>query len=292
MGKTPEQNQIKLAKILGVPKLIFKREDLGKFGSHKGRSIPKMIKDYSKKGINDFVISSSGNAALAAIESIGKANLKIYVGKNINKEKLKILKNKIGDKKNIKLFQVKRPKQSAFIATRGSTSGKPEVEPRVAVFLRQSTDDSALLGYSTLAQELKKIKNLEAIFIPTSSGTTAQALAENLKNVQIHITQTTACHPIASVFDKKFKSTKKSIAGAIVDIIAHRKEKLTKLIKKSKGFGWVLDDKKIKQAIELVKKESKINISPNSALSVAGLQKAVDNGWRFKGTVVCLITGK
>jgi len=95
--KTPLINAENLAKQLGLPALYFKREDLHPYGSHKGRSIPKMIEKYTTEGICDFVISSSGNAALAAALFIkehneknptNKLNLKIYIGYRIDKEKL------------------------------------------------------------------------------------------------------------------------------------------------------------------------------------------------------------
>ncbi|OGH58821.1 MAG: hypothetical protein A2725_03665 [Candidatus Magasanikbacteria bacterium RIFCSPHIGHO2_01_FULL_33_34] len=284
--KTPQNSYPKLAKALGVSNIILKREDLNPYGSHKGRSIPLMIETYIKKGTTNFVISSSGNAALASIRYIQENNkvntkvtLKILIGKNIEQIKYRLLQNEITDE-NIIIEQVHNPKQTAF---------KMDKE-KIAVNLRQSTDDLALTGYKSLTKELKEIKNLQAIFIPTSSGTTAQALA--VINTQIHIIQTTNCHPIAENFDKNFENTDRSIAGAIVDKVAHRKEKIIELIKKSQGFGWIATDKEIRKAIKLVKEKTDIDISPNSALSIAGLQKAIKNNWKWNGTIVCLITGK
>jgi len=43
---------------------------------------------------------------------------------------------------------------------------------------------------------------------------------------------------------------------------------------------------------ELTKKETGEDISPNSALSIAGLIKARETGFSFSSAVVCLITGK
>ena len=97
--KTPQLPHPKLAEGLGLPnELWLKREDLHHYGSHKGRSIPLMISEYRKQGVSNFIISSSGNAALAAIMAVQKANknnkgeplkLTVLVGKNINTEKLK-----------------------------------------------------------------------------------------------------------------------------------------------------------------------------------------------------------
>ena len=288
---TPQESYPKLAQAIGVPEIILKREDLHPYGSHKGRSIPYMIDEYIKQGYSDFVISSSGNAALAAAYKINNYNktnsttitLQIFVGEHIEPEKLEILKT-LADNKNIIIKQVDRPKQSAFQLEKALRHGSGLKN------LRQSTDDLALAGYKSLTDELKEIQNLQAVFIPTSSGTTAEAL-KNL-GTQIHIVQTCACPVIASEFDNNYYACDVSLAEAIVDNVAHRKEKVIQTVKKSGGSGWIASDEEIKSAIKLVKEKTNINISVNSALSVAGLIKAVKNGWHFNNTVVCLITGK
>ena len=292
--KTPQKSYSKLAKALNIPEIYLKREDLHNFGSHKGRSIPYMIQFYSKEyGVVDFCISSSGNAAFAAASYIYEHNrnnpkkqlsITIFVGKNIDLRKLSRIKS-VGNT-NIITVMTERPKQQAFLFEQ-SEHGKN---------LRQSTDKIALVGYHDLAKELGKIPELEAIFIPTSSGTAAQGIAEKIqkinKQIQIHIVQTTKCHPFAKVFDKTFEETESSCAGAIVDIVGKRKEALVNEIKKSFGYGWVVSDEQIIEAQKIVKENTDIDISTNSALSIAGVKKAVDSGWIFDGAVACLITGE
>ncbi|KKQ28214.1 MAG: hypothetical protein US42_C0001G0065 [Candidatus Magasanikbacteria bacterium GW2011_GWC2_37_14] len=326
--KTIQQSYPELAQALDTTEVYLKREDQHKYGSHKGRSIPLMIKKYSKEGphtatiggpFSDFVISSSGNAALAAIHAIqahnrnndNKLTLKIFIGENINAEKLKLLINLIEDP-NITLTQVENPKQTAFLVDKEGQAKN----------LRQSTDELALEGYTELAEELNKIPNLQAVFIPTSSGTTAEGLglafAKLNYQAQIHIVQTTACHPIVDVIARTPHTTEDeaipvdidetkglprparaglamtatSLADAIVDQVGHRKEKVTDIIKNSKGAGWIGTDDEILNAIELLKNTCKIKISPNSALAIVGLKKAIANGFKFSGPVVCLITGQ
>jgi len=298
--KTIQMPYAELARALGVKEVYLKREDQHKYGSHKGRSLPLMIKKYFKEdGTTKFVISSSGNAALAAVEAVqahnrnnpSKLRLTVFVGQNINPQKMKKMIAIIEDV-NIKLEQVENPKQSAFQMDKDGNAKN----------LRQSTDDSALEGYFELAQELDKIPDLSAIFIPTSSGTTAQALGEAFTKLsqkpQIHIIQTTACCPIASVISPLLPEERgarvrreQSLADAIVDHIAHRKEKVVEVIKTSQGSGWIVTDDEIISAIKLIKETCNLAISPNSALSVAGLAKAMQLDWKFDGAVVCLITG-
>ncbi len=294
--KTPQQSHTSLAQALGVQEVWLKREDMHPYGSQKGRSIPLMIQTYFKhQGLTRFVISSSGNAALAGALTVKKHNqnnphakisLQIFVGQHIDVTKLKKLQTVIKDEEYIALEQHTNPKQQAFQLDKQGQ----------AKFLRQSTDDLALEGYTELAQELSKIPNLQAIFIPTSSGTTAQGLAQAFSSLnqkpQIHIVQTETCHPLAEQFDTPRGMEKTSLAGAIVDNIAHRKQQVQELIQQSGGYGWIVNNQEIQQAKTITMEKTNIDISFNSALSVAGVRKAVEKGWKWNGAVVCLITGR
>lgn len=291
---TPQTKHPKLAQTIGLSQpLYFKREDLHPLLSHKGRSLPIMIDAHLKTGTKDFVVSSSGNAALASAFYIKKLNqksknkitLQIFVGEKIDLAKLKKLQKLVD--RNITLTQIKKPKQSAFQLEKNNR----------ALWLRQSTDDIALLGYFELAKELSKIKNLSAVFVPTSSGTTALGLDEGFKKlklkIQIHIAQTASVHPMAQNFSQlRCEIENESLATAIVDKIALRKPAVLKALKQNRGFGWVAGNTEITSAIQLTSRTEKIKLSPNSALAVAGLHQAIKNNWKFNGPVACLITGQ
>jgi threonine dehydratase len=196
--------------------------------------------------------------------------------------------NKLEDLKDehILISLQERPLQTLFIKTQDDSIRG----------LRQSTDDTALIGYNALAEELLEIKDLRAVFIGTSSGTTAQALAEYFdkhgKKIEVHVVQTSSCHPIAGVFVDSEATEEKSIADAIVDHVAARKEALTSLLEKTNGNGWIARNEQISIAQELTEKHAKIVISPNSALSVAGVMEASYTGKTWDGSVVCLICGE
>lgn len=292
---TPQTSYPTLAAAIGVPMLYLKREDLHRYGSHKGRSIPKMIYNYVRDGFTSFVISSSGNAALAAMLTVSEYNtanpanplsLTVYIGHTIpdtKQAKLEALTSP-----QVRIEQVDRPKQSAFL----------DAKDESIINLRQSTDDAALFGYHELAFELAEIPELAAIFIPTSSGTTAEGIAEGLEETdttpQIHIAQTSSCHPIAAASQKEVVSIPEeiSLATAIVDNVAHRKDRIVEILKETHGQGWIITNTEIEQAIALVKEHCDITISPNSALSIAALVQAVRSGWMCEGAVVCLVCGE
>lgn len=333
--------------------VFLKREDMHPLGSHKGRSIPPLIDHYVARGVTNFVISSSGNAGLAAALHIKELNqlsfrakrrirasvpeqilrstqddrlftLTIFLGEKIDIKKLDILRffchseeaqrpknplnsdvkrsfpTKSGTGRytqddNVRILQVANPKQQAIMLEKNTG----------AKYLRQSTDDLALLGYENLAKELAEIKNLAAVFIPTSSGTTAQGLYEGFKklgvNPQIHIIQTTACHPIVDLLPNTSSysppqrggdSDSPSIASAIVDKVAHRKDTVADVIKNSHGQGWIATNEEIQNAQNILLKTENITTSPNSALALVGLIKSLQAGTKFNGPVLCILTGK
>jgi threonine synthase len=253
-----------------------------------------MIKNYYEKGDRKFAISSSGNAALASAlyaTEINKNNsepikLDIFIGKNISPNKLdKLRKIESNNSNNIRIMIKERPLQALNQAIdEGYRS------------LRQSTDDTALLGYKELAEEISKTKNIGAIFIGTSSGTTAQALAEYFikenSSVQIHIIQTSSCHPISDQFENYDGPEERSIADAIVAQTTERLTKLVPLINTTGGYSWTATNDEIKSAKELVSKNTGLNISNNSALSIVGVMQAIYRDWQIEGRPVCLICGE
>ncbi len=289
---TPQTEEKKLALAIGTGSVFLKREDLHPYGSHKGRSIPVMIDMKSAKGGRDFAISSSGNAALAAIRHVQKKNsegadlsLSVLVGENINPDKKSALIAEMIDE-HIELVESKRPLQMLLEKIQG--------EKRLS--LRQSTDTAALVGYRSLAEELALIPDLSAVFIGTSSGTCAQALAQFFKDkrmlVAVHIVQTTQCFPIAGAFYDKHEGSQASIADAIVDKIAYRKDVLVPAVRNSGGSGWIASNKDIQRAQELIQEHSGVSVTPNGALGLAGLIMAIGHGTEFTGPVACIVTGK
>lgn len=290
---TPLEQYPELAKKIGISNIHFKREDLHKYGSHKGRSIPFMIDFYYKKGDRKFAISSSGNAALAGAKYVAEFNatnndkisLDIFVGNNINESKLKKLRTLESDNTSyLRVLLKERPLQALNQAIDDGYRS-----------LRQSTDEIALAGYLSLAKEMSLNQELGAVFIGTSSGTTAQALAQyfidNKINTQVHIIQTSSCHPIVDQFENYDGPQEKSLADAIVAQTTERMPKLIELIKQTNGYAWVATNQDIITAKGLVSNNTNVDVSNNSALSVVGVMQAVYRDWKIDGNIVCLICG-
>ena len=262
----------------------LKREDQNPNGSFKDRSLAFQISSYFQKGEKSLVISSSGNAGISAVSYAKMAGIgmHVFVSNELSEDKLKRLE---------------------LVAKHGDVNKEDEIEPKVTIHkseraksdgikfalnnhltnLRGSTDDTAVVGFRTLGYEIAKVTDIvDSVFVPCSSGTSTLGIYEGLREMeaeltgkfpQIHIIQTTKVNPIAKEFDRNFEESETSLGDAIVDNVAHRKDDVVELVKKSGGSGWVISDIEILEAKELLETE-KIFVSNTSALSVAGIIKA------------------
>jgi threonine synthase len=267
--------------------ILFKLEHLNPNQSFKDRSLAYWLSYYYSQGKSDFVISSSGNAATSAIAycNLFDASLKVYVSENIPDYKFKKLVHTKGSSEKIKIIKSNKPKSDAFKYVRDSN----------AMNLRGSTDDNAIEGFKTLAFELcEQDKTIDALFVCCSSGTSLSGIYEGYKQVgtmpQLHIVQTTKINPIACEFDSNFQKTNNSIANAVSDKVAMRKNRVVSIINNTGGSGWVVSDTELVAAkSELV--ENRIDIEGyNAYVSYAGFKKALNSGWEFKNPV-CIISG-
>lgn len=270
--------------------LFIKDETQNPNGSFKDRGLAYQLSYHLQQGKKSFALSSSGNAAITAsyLAKYLGIGLHLFISNSIDKEKFQILDEFAKGQSNIKLYQGERPR-SALIKFLNSNKDVTN--------LRGSTDVNASLGYKSIAFELaEQIPAISTIFIPTSSGTSAvgihQGFTEINKNVQIHICQTTKVNSITKYFDSNFTISKVSLSDAITDKVAHRKEEVVQLIKKTNGFGWTISDTELLFAkAQLSMKELPKQYSYNSLLSYAGFLKAKSLGYNFTNPVL-LFSGR
>jgi threonine synthase len=306
-GNTPCISCDKLAKKLSLEKIYLKREDKNPSGSFKDRSLAFQLSVYKQKGINEFVISSSGNSAISTIAFAKKYNLRlhVFVSDTLPHEKLKRLLNeaKIQNfdaltRTELKMVTIHKKNISITFSPHAQSNSLQFARQNKLIHLRGSSDNLACVGFKTIVFELaSQAPDTDALFIPTSSGTGTTGIYSGFVDLglrpipQIHIVQTTKVHTIAQEFDKNFIKTKTSIATAIVDRIAKRKEQILEIIRKTRGSGWIISDKEIIHAQELLNDVRFMNISPDSALSLAGLIKAISKKFKVKRPVL-ILSGK
>lgn len=273
-GNTPE--------ISWDGKIILKREDLNPTGSLKDRGMAFLISKMSSLGERHFVLSSSGNAAISAAAycRLAKMDLHVFVSLNIDKEKLKELQ-----KQKIKLSFSQRPLSDSLKFSKKNQWFN----------LRPSALEFGREGYQTIAFEIITNQGMvDDIFLPVSSGVALTGIARGFKKFgflpHLHLCQSTAVHPLASIFDRDFCPEKKSLATSLVAKTTPLKEEVLKLVKESGGSGWVISNQEIS---ETKKKLEMGNIftSPEGALALASIGKARNRGWNL-GKTICLLTGR
>jgi threonine synthase len=239
------------------------------------------ISHYYSLGKRAFVISSSGNAAISAgniIKTIPDANLEIFISKNIDEKKL----NKLMylNSKRIKINQGFKPKSDAILFAKKNDF----------INLRASTDTNALIGYKTISYELEsEARSSDGIFIPVSSGTAALGIALGFEDlgikIPIYLCQTTKINSIASEFDMDFYDTETSLADAIVDRVAIRKNELIRVVNDTHGDAFVISDELLFIAKEKMLRNGK-DFSFNSLLGLAGLLKAKSQGKKINNPII------
>lgn len=238
--------------------IYFKREDLSTTGSAKDRAIPNQINNLLSQNFKSAVISSTGNAAISAqyFCSQNNVDLTIFVSPHTDPNKLSLLKNyRISDK----------PISDAIKFSKQNN----------AYLLRQSTDESAIKGYSSLGKELtNELPNVTSVFFPASSGATLLGCSQELpSSVKIFAVQSAYNCPISKVFTSDFHPESSNITDALTAKFVPLKSQVVSAIKNSSGSGLVISNSEILTAQKTLESYN-INCSLEGALTLAGLRKA------------------
>jgi len=262
--------------------LVLKREDENPTGSLKDRGMAYLVSWAKSLGKKEAALSSSGNAAIAASEYCRLAGIKLHV----------FVTPKIIEGKSA---QLKKAGADISFSNRPVSEAIKFCRQKGILNLRPSQNQFGPEGYQTIAFELAESEGaIEDIFIPVSSGVALTGITEGFKKLgflpRLHVCQSSAVCPIASLFTKDFQPEKSSLAEALVAKYTPLRLKVTSLVKESGGTGWVISNEEIKEAqAELEKKE--IITSAEGALALAAWQKAKASHWPV-GKAVCLLTGK
>jgi len=272
-GNTPEDP---------FEEIFFKREDQNPTGSLKDRGMAYLISKKRSEGVKSLVLSSSGNAAVSAASycRLSGIQLFVFVAPKINPMKLKLIQEK-----GVEVFQSRRPVSDAV------KFAKEKKIPN----LRPSGSSFGPEGFQTIAFELAINQGyLGDLFLPVSSGVSLKGIYEGFKKLgflpRLHACQSTAVCPIARAFDKDFVPEKESLTDSLVAKFTPLQHEVIRILKESRGGGWVINKAEVREAAEKLEKEG-ITTSNEGALALAGYYKAREKGWGLEKTV-CLLTGR
>lgn len=249
--------------LIKLDHFYLKREDQNITGSAKDRAIPFQIENLKKLGFKSAVISSTGNAAISALYFCKKNNidLTIFLSPKTDKHKLELIK-----KENKNIIFSDKPISDAFKFSKKNN----------AYFLRQSTDQTALLGYQTIGEEIiKQSPKITSIFIPVGSGTTLLGISQKLPSS-------------VKIFSVKPKTT--DLTDALTVKFQPLKNKIASVVKNSGGSELVIDNQKIISAQKILE-GNKIFVSPEGALALAGYFETLKNKVKIGNYPVILLTG-
>lgn len=262
--------------------IFLKREDLNPTGSLKDRGMAYQISKAWSLGFNQFVLSSSGNAAISAATycALAKLKLKVFVSVRVNKGKLKKLQD-LG----VDLTIDQRPLTMASRFAKENTYYN----------LRPSLNQFGSIGYQTIAFELLiKDEQISDIFIPVSSGVNFLGIYQGFKQAnflpRLHLCQSASICPLAGLYDRDFVPEDSNLASALVAKQSPLKPQIISALDDSKGTGWVVGNDQILAASRFLQ-EKGIVTSFEGALAYACCQKAKQKE-PLKGKAVCLLTGK
>lgn len=263
-----------------VPGLALKREDLNPTGSHKDRAACYQVAAAAARGEKAVVISSSGNAAVATSRYAELHGLPAFATVHPTTDPSKLAA--ICGSTTTVVVTERAVNTARRIARRFGTHN-----------LRPSTNDDALVGYSTLADELlggDLDHHPDAIVVFATSGATALALAQRSaqgNGPEVHFVQglgnATLADP-ASVSSSV--SNQSAAAGRLGTRSSARADQLRAAVADTGGRGWVIDQAGVEEGRDLLIGEG-IDVSDESAANAFVALQLVTQGMQ----VVCVVSG-
>ena len=279
------QNNVAKVDLPNINHLYFKREDENITGSLKDRSLAYQVSLVKQNNKNKLVISTSGNAGIAAAAYCQKAKIKLYIFISPETEKAKIVEMQ---KYNPIIIKSKRA-----IRLANYLAAKYKIEN-----LRPSINNSSIEGFKSIAFEIfENLGEMDVIFTFVTSGSSFIGIGRAYKYLlksggikklpKLFAVQSGKIFSIASEFEKIQKQ--ESNAGKLGAKNTKRKNEIIELIKLSEGKGIYVTDREIQEATKLLEKNN-INTSSEGCASFAGIIKASRKN-KFN-RAVCILSGK
>lgn len=280
-GGTPLLESDELARWAGVERLWLKREDHNPTGSHKDRGAAAQVAAMQARDQGVGVISSSGNAALAAATYGRAAGISVValVAPRTETGKLAAIVAAGG-----RLIVTTKPINYGIRLSR--VTGWPDLRP--------SQSAEALEGFRSLGAELaEQLPEDSAVFGYCSSGATYEAVGEVLaarrRDVSLHPVQAGLVNGISAAFGREGDRSR-SMVGDLGAKHTPRSETVARLVRSSGGQAWWVGDQEIAPARDALL-ASGLDLAAECWAALAGVRAAVaaDPGIR-RATLV--VTGR
>lgn len=272
-----------LASDLGLERLLVKRDDLNPTGSHKARALAYQVSKALQDGAGALLISSSGNAAVAAAAYASLAGITLFalVSPKTNPVKLGEL---------AKLGAVVIPSDRSINLAKYA-SRRFNIEN-----LRPSTNDGSIEGFKSLGFEIfEQAGEVDALFTFVSSGSSLLGMSAAYKHLSeregVREPALYATHAGALSIDREAlgeSGRSSTIAGNLGVKLTRRAGAVLKAVSASGGSAMLTSDEKITAAAEKLADHAVLT-SPEGAASFAALMEAATEA-RMR-SAVCVLTG-
>ncbi len=252
--------------------VYFMREDKNFTGSLKDKSLAYQVSLAKQNEKKELVISTSGNAGIAASAYCRKAGIKLYIFISPETEKAKIAEMQ---KYNPIIIKSKRA-----IRLANYLAAKYKIEN-----LRPSMNDSSIEGFKSITFEIfENLGEVDAIFTYVTSGSSFVGIGRAYK----YLLENKEIKKMPKLFavqgDKKF-----SIAGKLGIKSTRRGKEILELIKLSDASEICVSNNEILAAKDILEKDD-IYTSLEGCASFAGIINATKKNKFNK--VVCVLSGK
>lgn len=294
-GDTPLEENEEANRLLKFQHLYFKREDKNETGSLKGRSLAYQLSLARQKGATAAVISTSGNAGIAAAAYAKEAGMRMFIFISPDTENAKIADMQKYDPVIIKSDRAIR--FANYVAARYKIPN-----------LRPSRDEDSIEGFKSIAFEIaEQAGEVDAVFTFVTSGSSFVGMYRGferyceegrLKKIpRMYAVQTGEIFSVAEEFTENEamigmrpqSDGEKPGAGRLGVKHTPRKDEILDIIKRTDGRGVYVRDEDIKSAQEFLKAR-KIETSLEGCASFAGLVR-LQTVKNFD-TAVCIFSGK
>jgi threonine dehydratase len=263
-GHTPLQADAALARWAGVDRLWVKREDLNPTGSHKDRGAARQIAACQERGHAVAVISSSGNAALAAAARGSIAGVTVVALLSPLTEPARAAAIRAAGGR-----VVVTTKPINFTLRLSRVCGWPDLRPSQSV--------EALEGFAGLGEELAvELAEGVALLGYASSGTTFQAVGAALREagrgLPLHPVQAGLVNGLSREFGRPGDG-RRSLVGDLGVKVSARAGEVVDLVRRSGGEAWWVDDASIAEAGQALRASGHA-VAPECWAALAGLRMA------------------
>ncbi len=269
--------------------VYFKLEHLNPGGSFKDRGAYVTVSRCLEMGFDSIVVDSSGNAGVATARMGQRLGLGVDVFLPESTPE--------GKKQLLRLFgatlhEVAGDRMAVHTAALGATSA-------AAAYVGHWFNPYFFEGTKTMAYEaFEQIPAMDYALLPVGAGTVMLGLHKGFSELvgaglmdrvpRLVAAQAAGFAPVCAQLGARSDAAgMSSLADGIAIAAPPRRDEMAHVVRETGGFGVVVDDNEIAGALKWLVSRGHV-VEPTSAVPMAALRRAIDNGSIPRGSSVLL----